>query len=137
MIVLDTNVISETMRRGPAIAVIEFLDGLNADDVFVTSLTVAEIRFGLGRLPVGNRRDALTSAADLAFNGRFEGRVLAFDTDAAEAYGHIASRRQTIGRPLPLVDAMIASICVVHSATLVTRNAKDFEGLGLSLINPW
>lgn len=137
MIILDTNVVSETMRPEPAAAVVEFLDRLDADDVYLTALSVAEIRFGLLRLPAGQRRDILTHAADALIADEFAGRALPFDVTAAEEYGQLTAQRQASGRPLPVIDAMIASICVIHDATLVTRNTKDFEGLGLSLINPW
>ncbi len=137
MIILDTNVVSETMRPEPAVAVVEFLDGLDADDVYLTALSVAEIRFGLLRLPAGKHRDMLTHAADALIADEFAGRALPFDVTAAEVYGQLTAQREAGGRPLPVIDAMIASICVVHDATLVTRNTKDFEGLGLPLINPW
>lgn len=137
MIILDTNVVSETMRPKPATAVVEFLDGLVDDDVYLTAPTLAEIRFGLRRLPAGRRRDVLTNAADGLLADQFEGRVIPFDASAAEEYGQLTAQREGSGRPLSVIDAMIASICVVHDATLVTRNTKDFEGLGLALINPW
>ncbi len=137
MIILDTNVISETMKPQPAPSVLQFLDDLDPADVYVSAPTLAEIWFGVLRLPAGKRRDDLTRAVDGLFATQFDGRVVSFDATAAEAYGQLCARRQASGRPLPVIDGMIASICTTHSATLVTRNTSDFEDLGVTLINPW
>ena len=137
MIVLDTNVVSETMRPRPATAVLAWLDRQQTDQLWLTAVNVAELMFGVARLPQGARQLQLADAIAAMLDEDFAGRVLSFDADAAAAYAELAARREQAGRPIAMADAQIAAICLRHGATLATRNAKDFDGLGLSLVNPW
>lgn len=137
MVVLDTNVVSELMRASPSHDVVEWLDGQQTRDLFVTSVTEAEIRAGVAVLPEGERRRGLVAAAERAFGNLFAGRVLSFDSLAARAYAQIFATRQAIGRPLSLADGQIAAIARSRGMAVVTRNVGDFEGAGVDLVNPW
>jgi toxin FitB len=136
MIVLDTNVFSELKGRKHSERLIAWLDGFLMPEVFLTTITLAETRYGLGLLPEGARKEQLTQTYRL-LEEEFEPRVLPFSTVAAFRYGDISARRHRSGRPIETKDAMIAAICLVHGATLATRNTKDFEGLDLRLVNPF
>jgi len=137
MIVLDTNVISETLRGEPDPAVLAWLDERAAAGLFVTTVTEAEIRFGIARLPEGKRRDGLATAAEQAFETLFQGRILPFDRDAARDYAAIAVHRFAIGRPISQFDCQIAAIACSRGAAVATRNVVDFAETGLELVNPW
>jgi hypothetical protein len=137
VILLDTNVISALMQRQPEPAVIAWLDGLPPESVWITSVTVFEVRFGLELLAPGRRRKALEENFVKAVEEDLEGRVLAFDRSAAEAAGTIAAMRQRAGRPVEIRDVQIAGIAAARKATLATRNTRHFEGLGVPLIDPW
>ena len=136
MIVLDTNVVSELMRPSPNTAVVTWLRQQVRGSLVTTAITVAEIRFGLARLPVGRRAIELRQLADEVL-GAFPAQVLPFDTAAAELYGDIAAARERDGRPVDALDAQIAAISRAHSASLATRNTRDFVGTGVELLDPW
>jgi hypothetical protein len=137
MIVCDTNVVSELMKSSSSAAMVAWLEGLSERDIFITSITVAEILYGIEILPTGKRRDQLLRQAEGTFAEDFGGRLLSFDERAAQEYAHIASQRRRSGRPIPFADAQIAAIARIHDATLATRNTGDFEGCGVRLVNPW
>jgi toxin FitB len=135
MIIMDTNVVSELMRATPDVGVVAW--AVSADpELFVTAITVAEIRHGIARLPESRRRQEITAAAD-ALLTRFAQRVVPFDIMAASYYGAVVAKREANGRPISVFDAQIAAICLVHSAELVTRNVEDFEDTGLTIVDPW
>ena len=135
MIIMDTNVVSELMRAAPNPAVAAW--AVNADpDLSVTALTVAEIRYGIARLPEGRRKQDVTAAANKLLSA-FAQRVVPFDLAAATRYGDLAAGREANGRPISVFDAQIAAVCQARSATLATRNVKDFEGTGVVVIDPW
>jgi toxin FitB len=136
MIVLDTNVVSELMRASPAHAVLSWLAEHRVSDVYTTAITVAEIRYGIARLPAGRRRDGLQQAADEIF-AAFPQQVLSFDLRAAAAYADLVAQRDSTGNPISGFDAQIAAICRTHLATLATRNVADFSGTGVATVNPW
>ena len=137
MILLDTNVVSALMRRDPDPLVVAWLDGLPAESVWTTSITVFEVRFGLERLPAGRRRRLLEEAFTKALEEDFESRVLPFDQTAAQAAGRIAAERQRAGRTVEIRDVQIAGIAAARKATIATGNLRHFEGLGVPLVNPW
>lgn len=137
MIVLDTNVISELMRAEPDGAVLEWFAGQPMAALFTTTVSEAEIYYGLALLPEGKRREALQSAARAMFEEDFAGRILAFDTDAAHAYADIASARRLGGQPISQFDAQIAGVARSRGAQLATRNLRDFVDCGISLVDPW
>lgn len=135
MIVLDTNLLSEPWRPEPAREVLNWLDG--STEVFALSaVSVGELLNGMHLLPVGRRRKALSEAIDNLLES-FDGAVLSYDEPAARAYAELNERSRKAGRPISVEDGMIAGICVANGATLATRNVKDFEGMGIDLVNPW
>jgi len=135
-VILDTNVISELMRATPDALVQGWARRVPPAVVFTTSVTLAEVQFGIARLPAGRRRTLLGEAADDVF-GSFADRVLPFDAAAANQYARVVVERERVGAPIAGFDAQIAAICRSHHATLATRNIDDFSQLGLNLIDPW
>ena len=136
MIILDTNVVSELMRQSPAQVVADWSLSQNAQDLFTTSVTLAEIRYGIERLADGQRKAQLRAkAADIFF--ALADKVLPFDARAALRYATLMADRGRAGQPMAGFDAQIAAICLSYSAALATRNLKDFQQTGLDLINPW
>lgn len=136
MIILDTNVVSELMKPSPAPAVRDWVLAHPGNELYTTSITLAEIRYGIARLPTGRRRDLLKATADDVF-AAFEDQVLPFDAAAAAHYPVIVTRRDHAGLPIDGFDAQIASICHTHDAVLATRSLKDFQDTGIDVINPW
>jgi hypothetical protein len=137
VILLDTNVVSALMQRDPDPLVIAWLDGQPAESVWTTSITVFEVRLGLEILVTGRRRAFLEEAFAKALEEDFEGRVMPFDQVAADAAGRIAAERRRAGRTVEFRDVQIAGIVAARKATLATRDLRHFEGLGLSLVDPW
>lgn len=137
MIVLDTNVISELMRPAPSRQVIEWLDRQSPEAIWLTSISVLEIRFGLELLDDGARRLRLEQALDAVLAQDLAERVLTFDTHAADHTARLAAKAQRAGQSMELRDAMIAGIALRHGARLATRNLRHFEHAGMELENPW
>lgn len=135
-VVLDTNVISELDGRKYSERLLQWLTAFRSDELFLTTISVAEIRYGLSLLPEGRRRDSITQTYE-RIEGGFMGRIMPFSLDAAHLYGRLKAARQKRGHSIETKDAMIAAICLSHGATLATRNTKDFEGLDLKLVNPF
>lgn len=136
MIVVDTNVVSEIMKPWPSPVVRDWLLGQRQVQLFTTSITVAEILYGIERLPEGQRKDSLRTAATDVFTS-FNDHVLPFDHDAAAAYAALVHLRDQRGLPIAGFDAQIAAICMTHHATLSTRNVQDFEHTGITVLDPW
>ena len=137
MIVLDTNVLSELMRSEPAAAVFAWVSAQPRATLYTTSISKAEILYGIAVLPEGRRRLALAAAAEAMFADDFEGRVLPFDAAAAVHYAKIVAARRREGRPIEAFDVQIAATTLVAGAGLATRDTGDFAGYGLTQINPW
>jgi predicted nucleic acid-binding protein len=137
MIILDTNVISEFMREKPDIKVKAWLDRQKPIHLFITTITVAEIKRGLARMPVGKRRAYLEAAFNDFMAEAFTGRVYPFDKDAADLYGDIAACGEKSGFHVDAVYLMIAAIAKNQRTQIATRNTKEFKGCGIELINPW
>jgi toxin FitB len=137
LIVVNTSVISELARQAPAPEVVSWLDSLAADEVATTAITAAELLYEVERLPDGRRKTELSAAVHGLLGDDFQGRVLAFDEQAASRYAQIVSGRERLGRTIGVADAQIAAICRAIGATLATRNTGDFEETGIDLINPW
>lgn len=137
MIVLDTNVVSELMKATPEPAVFAWVSRQPPQDLFISTISMAEIWYGIELLPKGKRRDGLWQEAEITFVRDFAGRILAFDEHAARMFGSIVAARRTRGRPLGIADGQIAAIAKCHQASLATRDISDFEGCGVQLINPW
>ncbi len=137
MIVLDSNIVSEFMGPPPAPSVRAWLDRQDSALLRITSVTVAEIRFGLARLPVGRRRRDLEEQFGRLLVLAFSDNVLSFDVHAAGHYAEIRAARPGAGRPISALDAQIAAIARALAATVATRNVRDFEGCGVDLVNPF
>ncbi len=136
MIVVDTNVASVLMRASPAVAVRDWVHSQDGRDLCTTAITVAEIRYGIERLPSGRRKEALKAAVAEVF-GMFAEQILSFDAAAAEQYALVVSYRDGLGLPIDGFDAQIAAICRARGAALATRNLADFQETGVDVINPW
>jgi hypothetical protein len=136
MIILDTNVLSSVMQEQPDEAVINWLDRQPRSSVWITSVTVLEVRFGLQILASGRRRAVLMQAFQQLLE-RISNRVVTFDVVAAEHSADLMASRQRKGRPVDLRDTMIAGIALAHNATIATRNTSHFADAGLMLVNPW
>lgn len=137
MIVLDTNVVSELMRPQPESRVEAWLLRQFRGDVFLTSITQAEIFFGLEQMAPSKRKVSLTDEMELLLAEDFAGFVLPFDKPAARQFAIIAAARKHMGRPISEFDAQIAAITAAHGASLATRNVADFEHCGIAIVNPW
>ena len=137
MMVWDTNVVSELMRPEPRQQVVVWADRQPVDEVFITAITVAELLYGIGRLPAGRRRNELSELLDGMLTEDFEHRVLAFDGVAAAHCADLVVERKRTGRPISMADAQIAAICRSHGATVATRNVDDFADVGVDIVNPW
>lgn len=136
MIILDTNVVSELMKPKPDESVAGWVLSQAAGDLFTTSVTLAEILFGIERLPDGKRKELLRTTASEVFEP-FGDQVLAFDARAAAHYATIVATRDRLGLPINGFDAQVASICRTHGSDLATRNVKDFEHTGVDVTDPW
>lgn len=137
MILLDTNVISELMRPQPDASVFAWIAKQPRRTVYTTSVTQAEIFYGIAVLPEGERKIAFGAEAERMFRDDFAAGPLAFDAAAAIHYAEIRGKRRRAGRPISPLDAQIAAIATAVGAALVTRNVRDFENCGLALIDPW
>lgn len=136
MIILDTNVVSELMRETPHPGVVAWVRGHVTQGLVTTAVTIAEIGYGVERLPPGRRRDMLRSAARSQFEG-FGSQILAFDVAAALKYPEVVVARELAGRPTTELDAQIAAIALSSGSAVATRNARDFTGVGLEILDPW
>ncbi len=131
---LDTNIISETIRRKPNKAAIAWLDQLPAEALFVSVLTLGEIRKGIEVLADKRRQEKLRFWLEHELPAWFEGRVLPVDLAVAERWGRLLAE---VGRPVPSIDSLLAATALYHGLRLVTRNAGDFDYPGLQVINPF
>lgn len=136
MILLDTNVISEAMKPAPDTAVRDWLDEQVAETLYLSSVTIAELTFGIGALHAGGRRDRLTAALE-GVMALFGDRILPFDTEAARRYGDLAVRARAAGRGFPTPDGYVAAIAAAHGFAVASRDAAAFEAAGLVVIDPW
>jgi predicted nucleic acid-binding protein len=137
MIILDTNVLSETLRPTPSTRVLEWMRSEPASALFTTAIAESELLDRFALLPEGKRRQSLESVIDLIFAEDLAGRVLPFDSAAAREFADIAASRRRAGRPISEADARIAAIARSRGAALATRNVGDFAGCQLELIDPW
>jgi toxin FitB len=136
MIILDTNVISELMRPEPKRAVREWMDAQVAETMFLTSVTMSELLYGVAVMPEGKRKHRFLSYTK-ELKLIFEGRILAFDLHAAERYAHLALAAKRTGRGLPLPDGYIAAIAAAHKFAIATRDTVPFADVGLTVIDPF
>lgn len=136
MIVLDTNVVSEAMRPEPHPGVLGWLNAQAAETLYLSSVTLAELLFGIGALSAGARRDRLARTLDRLL-ALFSGRVLPFDQEAARRYADMAVTAHAAGRPLPTADGYLAATAAAHGFAVATRNVRHFGDTGVELIDPW
>lgn len=134
---LDTNVVSEWVKPEPAPSVVDWLSTVDEDDVFLSVVSLAELRRGVGLLAAGRRRQQLDRWLREDLADRFRGRILAIDILVADAWGRLMARAARGGRTVGSIDGFIAATAEAHGMTLVTRNVRDFERLGVELLNPW
>lgn len=137
MILLDTNVVSEVMRTSPSESVFHWLNQQNIGILFISSITIAEICYGLRVLPTGKRRQQLETRFEAFVAQGFHQRILDFDESAARAYAEIMGICKEKGCPMSLPDGQIAAVAQVNRLTLATRNTRDFVACGIELINPF
>ena len=137
MIILDTNVVSEFMTSPPDGAVLNWLNAQETTSLYLSTITIAEIGFGLNAMPPGKRRRLLQERFEQFVATAFDQRILSFDQDAARIYGEILGHRREIGRPMSNFDGQIAAIARSRDFGLATRNVKDFEECQILLVNPF
>lgn len=134
---LDTNVVSEWVRPRPDAGVIDWLENADEDRIFISVITLAELRHGVEQLTDGGRRKRLDGWLREELPQRFSGRVLPIDDAVADAWGRLMSHSRKAGRPIQPMDGFIAAIAQVHTLDLVTRNVADFKSVLKNIINPW
>ena len=136
MIVLDTNVVSEAMKPEPHPTVLAWLNNQAAETLYLSSVTLAELLFGIAALPTGKRKEMLSQALE-GLMGLFRDRVLPFNTDAAQRYAELAVLAKTSGRGFPTPDGYIAAITASRRYIVASRDTAPYEAVGVSVINPW
>ena len=136
MILLDTNVVSEAMKPESHHRVRDWLDAQAAETLFLSSVTIAELMFGIGALPNGKRKDNLAAALEGVLE-LFEARILPFDTKAARRYADIAVKARAAGKGFPTPDGYIAAIAAAHGFAVASRDTSAFTTAGLTVIDPW
>ena len=137
MILLDTNVISELMKSSPSPAVVAWIDEQEVTQIFISTITVAEISYGINALPKGKRRSQFEEAFHKAILGAFQHRILFFDETSAHHYSKIMGHRKALGRPMGILDGQISAIACAHGLTIATRNTRDFSDCEIDLIDPF
>jgi predicted nucleic acid-binding protein len=137
MIIIDTNVISEMMKPSPTTSVLDWFNEQEALSLYLTTISIGEIGYGIRALPDGRRRRLLTEGFEALLAAAFETRILDFDEAAAYRYGDVMCSRKEMGRPLSSLDRQIIAIALAHASAVATRNIRDFEDCGLTIINPF
>jgi toxin FitB len=133
---LDTNAISEWVKPRPNPGLMDWMASADEDRIFISVISLAELCYGVQRMPVGKRRSRLEQWLRDELPLRFENRILQVDTDVAELWGRTVSRSEAVGRPIGAMDAFLAATAETHQLTLVTRNVSDFPLLK-AVLNPW
>ena len=137
MIVLDTNVISEPLRPAPENRITEWMDAQALETLYLSAITVAELRFGLASLPAGKRRDRLQASLEKQILPLFAGRVLPFDMSASQAYSELMAKARAAGLAIATADGYIAATAAANGMMVATRDVSPFKAAGLDVINPW
>lgn len=137
MILLDTNVVSEPLKPVPSPAVLAWIDAQTVETLFLSAITLAELRFGIAIMPDGKRKKSLREQLEGQVLPLFAERILSFDTPAAYAYAALRARARVAGFAMGLADAYIAAIAAAHRFTIATRDTKPFQIAGLDVVNPW
>jgi toxin FitB len=134
---LDTCVISELVAKQPYPKVVEFVDSLDPEDVYLSAITIGEIVKGIEKLPASRRKVALLAWLKDDLLVRFDGKIVSLDKDVLMEWGTLTARLELTGRPMPAIDSLIAASARAQQMTLVTRNVADFEGAEVEILNPW
>ena len=137
MIVLDTNIISELWKAQPHPKVLAWLDAQAVETLYLSAITVAELRFGLAAMPQGKRRTVYQERLETEVVPMFADRVLAFDLSASQAYAELMARARAEGKAIGQADGYIAATAVAHGLMVATRDVSPFESAGLVVLNPW
>ncbi len=137
MILLDTNVISEPLRRVPEARVINWIDAQSLETLYLSAITVAELRFGVANLPVGKRRDELQTSLENQILPLFSGRVRPFELDCTTAYAELMAKAKSAGLAIAAADGYIAAIAATNRFSVATRDVSPFQAAGVNVINPW
>jgi len=137
MILLDTNVISEPQRREPHARVLEWLDAQALETLYLSAVTVAELRAGIALMPVGKRRDSLHDNLEKRLLPMFANRVLSFDMACTKAYAELLATSRAAGVAVETADALIAAVALANGFAVATRDTRPFEVAGVNVINPW
>jgi len=137
MILLDTNVISEPQRREPNARVLEWMDVQALETLYLSAITVAELRAGVALLPAGKRRDSLHEILEKRLLPMFANRVLPFDMACTKAYAELLAKSRAAGLAVETADAFIAAVALANGFAVATRDTTPFEAAGLTVINPW
>ena len=137
MILLDTNVISEPQRREPNARVLEWIDAQALETLYLSAITVAELRAGIALMPAGKRRDSLHGNLEKRLLPMFANRVLSFDMACTKAYAELLAKCRAAGFAVETADAFIAAVALANGFAVATRDTSPFEAAGVSVINPW
>jgi predicted nucleic acid-binding protein len=134
---LDTCVISELVAKQPHPKVVEFVDSLDPEDVYLSAITIGEIVKGIEKLPASSRKNGLNTWLKEDLLVRFDGKIVTLDKDVFIAWGALTARLESAGKTMPAIDSLIAASVRVHQMTLVTRNVDDFKDADIAIVNPW
>lgn len=137
MILLDTNVVSEPLKLSADTTVLAWIDAQLIETLYLSTISLAELRFGIAALPMGKRRDTLHTSLEQRILPLFSGRILAFDEAASNAYAVLRARARLEGKAIAPADGYIAAIAMTHGLIVATRDTGPFEAAGLKVINPW
>ena len=137
MILLDTNIISEALKTVGDEKVLAWMDAQMIETLYLSTISLAELRFGIGALPEGKRRDILNSTLEQRVLPIFSGRILAFNEAASQSYAILRSRARSLGLAIATADGYIAAIAATNGFAVATRNTSPFDAAGLKVINPW
>jgi toxin FitB len=137
MILLDTNVVSEPLRPAPNPRVVAWIDAQSLETLFLSAITVAELRAGVALLPAGKRRSNLQESLETKVLPLFTGRVLPFDLGCTQAYAELRAKARALGLAISSADGYIAAIAAANGLVVATRDTRPFEGAGITVINPW
>lgn len=137
MILLDTNVISEPWKPVPDEAVIAWLDAQAVETLFISAITIAELRFGIAAMPSGRRQTILRDRLEGEVLPHFSGRILSFDLTTSQFYSELMARARASGKAIGTADGYIAATAAANGLTISTRDASPFEAAGVKVINPW
>lgn len=134
---LDTCVISELVSKRPNSKVVEFVDSLEDDDIYLSVITIGKIIKGIEKLPKSKRKQELHTWLKEDLLARFSGKIIPIDNDVITEWGLLTARLELTGTPMPAIDSLIAATALTYAFALITRNVSDFEGSSVEIVNPW